>query len=63
MTHYEVAQILWDAMLQVLEHARDNDEMSLEEVKELNLFLKECHRDLNESRESLEVKLPEFKKP
>ena len=63
MTHYEVAQILWDAMLQVLEHARDNDEMSLEEVKELNLFLKECHHDLNESRQSLEVKLPEFKKP
>ena len=63
MTHYEVAQILWDAMLQVLDHAKRHDEMPLEDVKELNLFLKECHRDLKESRKSLEVKLPEFKKP
>jgi|TARA_Y100000022_G_scaffold30512_1_gene23862 hypothetical protein len=63
MTHYEVAQILWDAMLQVLEHAEQHDDMPLEDVKALNLFLKECHRDLKESRKSLEVKLPEFKKP
>ena len=63
MTHYEVAQILWDAMLQVLEHARDHDDMPVEDVKELHLFLKECHQDLKESRKSLEVKLPEFKKP
>lgn len=63
MTHYEVTQILWEAMLKVLDDAERNDKVPPEDVRELEEFLKHCHRDLKSARKSLQVKLPEFTRP
>ena len=63
MTHYEVTQILWEAMLKVLDDAERNDKVPPEDVRELRDFLKHCHNDLKSARKSLQVKLPEFTKP
>ena len=63
MTHYEVTQILWEAMLKVLDDAQCNDKVPPEDVRELREFLKLCHLDLKGARKSLQVKLPEFTKP
>lgn len=63
MTHYEVTQILWEAMLKVLKDAEVNDKVPPEDVRELRDFLKHCHNDLKSTRKSLQVKLPEFTKP
>ena len=40
MTHYEVTQILWEAMLKVLDDAERNDKVPPEDVRELEEFLK-----------------------
>ena len=63
MTHYEVTQILWEAMLKVLNDAEVNDKVPTEDVRELRDFLKHCHNDLKSARKSLQVKLPEFTRP
>ena len=63
MTHYEVTQILWEAMLKVLKDAEVNDKVPSEDVRGLRDFLKHCHNDLKSARKSLQVKFPEFTRP
>ena len=50
-------------MLKVLDDGERNDKVPPEDVRELEEFLKHCHRDLKSARKSLQVKLPEFTKP